>query len=142
MRQRGSFLVYGIIAAFLLVGLASVMYRIHESGKDAVRLEWAEANRLIREAEAKTAHDVAQHLEIKREKARVVYRTITKEVDRVVTRDVYRNVCLDDDGLRLAHSAIRGEVPAAPQPDKPLPKPPGAPGRSSGLSLALDRGGF
>lgn len=48
-------------------------------------------------------------------------RPIIREVERVVEKPVYRNVCLDDDGLRLLRSAIAGtEVPAS----EPLPTVP------------------
>lgn len=46
-------------------------------------------------------------------KAKVIYRTITRDVDKVVDRPVYRNVCLDDDGMRLANLALAG-VAVAP----------------------------
>jgi hypothetical protein len=39
---------------------------------------------------------------------RTVFRTITKEVAHVVEKPVYRNVCLDADGLRVLSTAING----------------------------------
>jgi hypothetical protein len=52
------------------------------------------------------------------------YVEIVKVVTKLVDRPVYRNQCLDDDGLRILRSAIRGEdssqsspaVPAAARP--------------------------
>ena len=35
-------------------------------------------------------------------------RVITKEIDRVVEKPVYRDVCLDADGVRLLSAAITG----------------------------------
>jgi hypothetical protein len=52
--------------------------------------------------------------------AKVIYRTITKTVDRIVERPVYRSVCLDDDGLRAANDAIAGEAAATGQPDSAM----------------------
>lgn len=46
---------------------------------------------------------------------RTQFKTITEEVDRVVQKPVYLNVCFDDDGLRAAQAAI-GASPAASQP--------------------------
>jgi hypothetical protein len=53
---------------------------------------------------------------------------IKVEVEKVVNRDVYRNVCLDDDGLRLVNTALNGgEKPIAGKPDKPVPATKPAP---------------
>lgn len=46
---------------------------------------------------------------------RTQFKTIIKEVDRVVQKPVYLNVCFDDDGLRAAQAAI-GPTPSASQP--------------------------
>jgi len=43
--QRGSILVYTLVALAGLTLLTGIGYKIRESGKDAIRLEWAEANR-------------------------------------------------------------------------------------------------
>lgn len=48
------------------------------------------------------------------------FMTITKEVDRVVEKPVYRNVCLDADGLRLLGRAI-GAQSGASQPARTVP---------------------
>lgn len=117
------YLIAGIAILAILSGIA---YRIRESGKDAIRLEWAEANRIQREAESKRIAAAAKALEAANAKRKIVYRTITKQVDKVVERPVYRNVCLDDSGLRCLDAAIRGEVGAGCEPDKPLP-PAGKP---------------
>lgn len=141
-RQRGSLIVYGILALVVLVTLAGIGRSIYNAGGDSVRVEWEEANRLQREAEAKQAEQASTKLEASREKAKVVYRTITKEVDKVVTRDVYRNVCLDADGLRIAAAAIRGEIAAPKQPDKPVPKPAGTDGGGWRVSFKMDSVGL
>lgn len=36
----------------------------------------------------------------------IVFREITREVPSIVERPVYRNVCLDGDGLRLVNRAV------------------------------------
>lgn len=51
----------------------------------------------------------------------IEYREITKEVERVVEKPVYRDVCLDDDGLRVLRSAIGGA--SAGQPARAVPGP-------------------
>lgn len=59
------------------------------------------------------------------ERARLAGRrtVITKEIDRVVSRDVYRlGACLDADGLRIAAAAIAGTA----DPGQPAPAVPAA----------------
>lgn len=136
-----SLLIYGIVALSILGTLAGIGYKIRESGKESVRLEWAEANSAARAAEAAKAATAADKKEKSDAKAKIVYRTITRDVDRVVVE--YRDrACLDDDGLRLARSAILGTIPDPSKPDKPL-RPAAEPdGRDGGISIALDRGGL
>ena len=51
MRERGfSLIVYAVLALAILGTLTGIAWKIRESGKDAVRLEWAEANRQAQEA--------------------------------------------------------------------------------------------
>lgn len=123
MNQRGSILFYLVLGLAILVTLSGIAYKIRESGKDAIRVEWAEANRLQREAEAKQAATAATKLEVSNVKAKVVYRTLTKEVDKIVEREVYRNLCFDADGLRHANSALLGTLAHPAEPHKPMPKP-------------------
>lgn len=52
--------------------------------------------------------------------AKVIYRRIVVEVDKIVERPVYRNQCLDADGLRILGAAIDG-VDAEPSPVQPVP---------------------
>lgn len=61
-----------------------------------------------KDAEAAKANTSAATLETKNEAAKVIFRNITRTVDRVVEKPVYRNVCLDDDGLLLANAALAG----------------------------------
>ena len=51
---------------------------------------------------------------------RTQFKTIIKEVDRVVQKPVYLNICFDDDGLRAARAAI-GPAATASQPAPALP---------------------
>jgi len=71
------------------------------------------------------ATQAAAELEDARSQTIVKYRTINKEVEKIVERPVYSNVCLDPDGLRLANSALRNPVPAEPTdavPGSPRPR--------------------
>ena len=127
LAQRG-FGLMGIAYLFgalaILGTLATIGYRIRESGKESVRLEWAEANRAARAAEEKKAQEAATKTEAVRVEIRYRTKTITKEVDRIVDRPIYRSVCLDPDGLRLARCAIRGQSADTCKPDKSVPGAP------------------
>lgn len=60
--------------------------------------------------------------EATKERIRVQFQTIYRDVDRVVEKPVYRDVCLDDDGMRVLRSAIGGADPAS----EPAPAVPGS----------------
>lgn len=123
-RQRGSIIIYAVLALAILAMLSGIAYKIRESGKDAIRLEWADANRLQREAEAKKASEASTSLEKDRAKAKIIYRTIREQVDKIVDREVYRNVCFDADGVLRANAALVGGAGSTPgQPNRPLSRP-------------------
>lgn len=56
------------------------------------------------------AADASTDLEKYRVKTEIVYRTITKQVDKIIDRPIYRDRCFDDDGLRLANAALAGKL--------------------------------
>lgn len=116
-----SLLMYGLLALAVLAGLGGIYGAGYRSGSNAVHNEWQTASREQRDMEAKAAQKAAEKKEQGDAKARVVYRTITKTVDRIVERPSYRIDCLDPDGLRAARDAIGGKVSDPPVVDKPLP---------------------
>jgi hypothetical protein len=110
----------------LVVGMAGSAWAAHKATSNAWKADLLEAERAHTEAlnaEIERTNGVAAELEVERGKQRVIYKEITKEVAKVVTRDVYRNVCLDDDGLRLARAAIAGQAAGPSQPSGPVPRP-------------------
>lgn len=121
MRQRGSILLYGLIALAILGALAGIGHSIYSSGFDAAKLECEEAAKRQREEEAAKGNAASTSLEVGNAKAKVVYRIITKNVDKYIDRPVYRNICFDADGLRDANAALVGALAPAGEPDKPLP---------------------
>lgn len=69
---------------------------------------------------------MSAQLEKAKNERTVEYRTLTQQVDKVVVRPVYRNVCLDADGLRIANTALAGgHAAAASELDANLPQPAG-----------------
>lgn len=94
--------------AFAAGGAAS--WKVQEwrhGAKEVARLEAVAENRRMNERAADqgaTAH------EADRAKIRTQFITITKEAERVILeKPVYRQLCLDDDGLRILASAIAGQ---------------------------------
>ena len=122
-----SLIAYGLIALSILGMLGGIGYKVRESGKDAVRVEWAEANAMARAAEAAASAKAAADLAAERAKKKTVIQTRTVYVDKIVDRPVYRNQCFDDDGLRCLNAAINGSDATGCKPDSTLPasKPAG-----------------
>lgn len=59
----------------------------------------------------------------------VQFRTIDREIERVITKTVYRDKpCLDDDGLRVLQAALR-TTGTASEPSNPVSAPVAATGR-------------
>jgi hypothetical protein len=119
VNQRGyaQLILIAIVAA---AGAAAIWY-VYEKGHDA---GYAEAMIEIREIEKdqeKTEAAASTALEGDRVRTRTIYRTITKEVDRVVEKPVYLAACLDDDGMRLANAALAGALQPAREPDGGMP---------------------
>lgn len=108
--QRGIVLTGYVVAAVVGAVLIGFVYvKGYRSGSAAVKLEWEEASRIQRAKEEQQIKAAAAALEAERAKRKVVYRTITKTVDKIVERPVYRQQCMDDDGLRCVNAALRGE---------------------------------
>ena len=114
-------IVYALVALAFIGALGGIYAKGYYSGKATVTAEWQEANEKARAEEAAKANQAATKLEVKRHAAKIVYRTIREEVERVVDRPVYLSACLDADGVRLARCAIQQKsgdscVPASPVP--------------------------
>lgn len=103
-------------ALALFTAGAAISYQLTSDHYKAAALDQAEQMNVI-----------SADLERARHEKQIVYRTLTKRVEKVAERDVYRNVCLDDDGVRLVNSALAGRAdPGEPAGAMPTP---GAAGR-------------
>lgn len=129
-----------IVAAILYsVALAGGGYwRGHHDASnacEAAKVAQMEADRQATAAKTAGINKESEKLEVGNANAKVVYRTITRTVDKIVERPVYRNVCLDDDGVLAANAALAGQPADTGQPDDTVPglKPPG--GRVGGIGL-------
>lgn len=74
----------------------------------------------VRRLQARQADTAAGGHEGDRAQIKTEFQTIFSEVERVVEKPVYRDLCLDADGLRLIESATRGGA-ATGQPAPALP---------------------
>lgn len=131
-RQRGiaTGWLYLIGLVVLIAVLSAAVAGIYHNGKKAgmadIQGQWDTANRLQREREMKQAAEAEKAKGAADAKAKVVYRTITQTVDKYIDRPIYRNVCLDSDGLRDANAALLGTLTPTGKPDGTVPKPDAA----------------
>lgn len=112
------------LAALALAALVGIGWRVHHniymSGYEKAKAEYAYQ---LAKAQA-NYNDVAEQLEVAKSERKVVYETITKTVDRIVDRPVYRNLCLDDDGLRNVNTALAGKPTGKPDAAMPAADAP------------------
>ena len=115
-------LVAAAIAAAVAFGGA---WKIQDWRHDAAELARVTAQQEITQENARLANRAATGFEKDRTKNETRTRTITIEVDKIIDRPVYRNVCLDTDGLQLIAAAIGRRDPTS-QPGHALPGPAAA----------------
>lgn len=118
-------LIYAVIAAGIFAAGGAAGIKWH-AGLDAI----AENKRIaatqeINRENASLANRTSTHFEKARTQNETRTRTITVEVDKIIERPVFRNVCIDADGLRLLNSQIRRDT-ATGQPGSAVPGPAAA----------------
>lgn len=115
-------LVKILVISAVMFALMVLGWTVRGWKEDAARLK--EKNAVIAVVDAFHAHEgrVAATLEEKLAQLRANQTIVEKHYAQIVDRPVYRNVCLDDDGLRLIEAARRGEAPAS-QPAATVPAP-------------------
>ena len=123
-------IVYGIVALLVMGALASGVYKVHHDGYLAGKAEcqkaWDDAVAAQKKSEESKIGNAVTEKGKADEKAKIVYRTITKTIEKDIERPIYRNLCLDSDGLQHANAALVGALTAARVPDKPVSKPDAA----------------
>ncbi|WP_151981605.1 hypothetical protein [Acinetobacter guerrae] len=102
------------IAVFIFLYLVQIAYTNHLSGK----LKKAEASceekiQKIEQANLKALTEkqnqinkVSADYEKAKSEQRVQVETITREVQKIIERPIYSNVCIDDDGLQQINSLV------------------------------------
>ena len=88
------------------------------AAKDAERIE---AQAELARNDRKAAQVASEGFEDDKAKTEIRYRTITREVEKIVDRPVYLRDCFDDRGLQLVRSAI-GAAGDPGQPQGTLPE--------------------
>lgn len=114
----------GLTAAALAVGFLGGV-KVEDWRHDAAQLAAQNAATAKFKRDEKRVDLAAVGHEDFKAKEEIVYVDRVRTVTKLVARPVYRNVCIDDDGLRLLNDAIAGR-PAAGQPAPALPGPAGA----------------
>jgi hypothetical protein len=110
------------LLALACTGFGYVRGVTHQRDVDlatAARAEKAAHDAYVAQTEKLNA--AAAALEVAKNEKEIVYRTITQTVDKIVDRPVYRNVCLDADGLRNINAAAAGHAADPGQPDAAVP---------------------
>lgn len=76
---------------------------------------WYEAKQIAEARQAVERHDskVAAALEARLSELKDNERIIEREKLKIIDRPVYRNVCLDSDGMRIANAAKNGAAKPA-----------------------------
>lgn len=97
-----------LLASLLLSGIGFSYKWVYDKGMEHQQslsmVAQVQANK-----EAMVKYDrIVVELEDERKKSKIVYRTITKEVEKIVDRPIYSSQCFDSDGVRLYNDALKG----------------------------------
>ena len=96
-----------LAVSLVLVGCFGAGWRTHAAFDAEEELKRADSVRAIQSA-------VSAKLEEKLSDLRANEKVIERETQKIIERPIYRNVCIDDGGLRLLESARTGTRPSEP----------------------------
>lgn len=99
-------IIKSLLAAIIASALAFSVgyYKGVEHQKDTDIISQVQSNK-----EAMIRYDrLYGELDAERKKTKIVYRTITQQIEKIVDRAIYRNDCFDSDGIRLYNDALNG----------------------------------
>ena len=102
------------IAVFFVLYLVQIAYTNHLAGelKDAESkcsakiLKIKQGHQKALQAKQNVINKVSSDYEAEKSKQKVRVETVTREVQKIIDRPVYSNVCIDDDGLQQLNSLI------------------------------------
>lgn len=117
-------MIYTYVATALIAAAASGLgaWRVQEWRHGAIEAAKMRAAAAATDARRVDIHQAAVRYEVVKADAEIREIKIKEEVDRVVEKIVYSNVCLDDDGLRILSSDIAARH-AGGQPGATVPSP-------------------
>lgn len=102
------------VAVFFVLWLGQIAYTNHLAGK--LRLADEQCNSKIQEIERKhlkalaekqnLINQVSADYETLKSEQRIKTETVTREIQKIIERPVYRNDCFDDDGVQQLNSLI------------------------------------
>ena len=110
------------IAIFIFLYLMQIAYTNHLAGKlKKAEAACAEKIQKIEQANLKALAEkqneinkVSADYEQAKSEQRVQVETVTREVQKIIERPVYSNVCIDDDGLQQINSLIGSSTSEPP----------------------------
>lgn len=106
------------LAIFAAGGAAGIKYHAGVDAQRELLVKEAGAKETVRKIERGDKAAVAH--ENDKVRMRTEFVPITEEIERVVEKPVYRDICFDDDGLRLIGAALGRRGPASePAPAVP-----------------------
>lgn len=115
-------LLGALVGALALFG--SGAWTGHKVTSNAWRAAQAAQETALRERyaeEVKDANARAEQAERAAEAIRAGTRVVTRYVDRIVTRPIYSQRCLDDDGMRAVRAAVTGATADSGEPETAVP---------------------
>lgn len=105
--------IIGLIFVVLYVGQIAYTNHLANKLKDAESkctakiLKLEQQHQQAIQKQQSTINQLSSDYEAEKSKYKVKVETVTKYVDKIVERDVYRNVCIDDDGRVQLNSLIK-----------------------------------
>lgn len=98
--------VYAVIFIAGLLSGSTAAWRVQAWRHDSAVLAAQEQTRETEKMRRQAVTNAARYYEVDKVRIRTEFVPITQEVERVIEKPVYLNVCLDDDGLRVLSGAI------------------------------------
>lgn len=126
-----------LIALAIIAGLAWIRHHLimqgYAAGSAHVQSQWdteKHAQMMALDAANKRESQIAVNLEARLAKFKAEQRVIDHETIKLVERPVYRNVCLDADGVRSINASAGASIDPAVTPAKPATEVPPSPSSS------------
>ena len=110
-----------LLIACLVAGFAAGVK--YHAGQDAIKENARQVNqRATERLQRQNSNTAAVAHESDKVRIETEYRDVIKEVQRVVEKPVYRNVCLDPDGLSVIGDALARAYNDPGEPGNAVPK--------------------